>query len=300
MDISLSSYGTIMNASTTQNDLEPDPPEINSVRIRGVDLPQDKLVDSNLFEPAARTALRERLVRALPFPHLVLEGVFNPGLLNLIRGEFDSIGDGAWEAHRDTHENTHRSMMGARLGPASQLYFDIVNSGWFTEWISSITNVPYLLPDPKLFGGGLHESRTGGHFAVHRDFHYHRFVGLKNEMVFITYLNKDWRPEWGGALELWDRERKQCEVRIQPEFGHSVLMLHGPASFHGHPTPLSIPEGQTRRSVTAYYYTSPHADQPTEDEIGSRFLSAGRLYELKRLARMLTPPLLWSAVRRLK
>ena len=66
---------------------------------------------------------------------------------------------------------------------------------------------PYLLPDPKLFGGGLHESRTGATFAVHRDFNRHRHLGLKNEMVFITYLNKGWDPDWGSGLELWDKKQ---------------------------------------------------------------------------------------------
>ena len=112
-----------------------------------------------------------------------------------------------------------RSVLGARLGPASQLYFDVVNSGWFTEWVSSVTAVPYLLPDPKLFGGGLHESRPGATFAVHRDFNLHRHLGLKNEMVFITYLNKGWQREWGASLELWDAERKQPVTSVLPEFG---------------------------------------------------------------------------------
>ena len=275
-------------------------PEIDLVRIRGIDLPLDELVNFELFESTVCSSLRERLLHALPFPHLVLDQVFNAALLNLVWEEFDHFADDDWKTHADSYKNTSRSMMGAKLGPASQLYFDVVNSGWFTEWISSITNVPYLLPDPKLLGGGLHESKTGGRFAVHSDFRYHRILGLQNEMVFITYLNKDWRPEWNGALELWDRKRKKCEISIQPEFGRSVLMLHSSVSFHGHPTPLSMPNGKTRRSIAAYYYTSPYMDEPSEYEAGSNFLLTGRLHKLKTVTKMLTPPLLWSAVRRLK
>ncbi len=273
---------------------------LDSVRIHGVDLPLDQLVDPKLFAAPARAACKEKLLRARPFPHLVLEGVFNPALLDLVRKEFDAVAETNWDSHRDPGQNTYRSPISVKLPPASQLYFDVTNSGWFTEWISSITDVPYLLTDPKLFSGGLHESRTGGYFAVHRDFDYHRILGLRNEMVFITYLNKDWRPEWNGALELWGGERERCEVSIQPEFGRSVLMLHGRASYHGHPTPLSIPEGQTRRSVATYYYTSPFGGGPSEHETGSTYLSPNRLNKLMAVAKMLTPPLLWSAARRLK
>ncbi len=58
-------------------------------------------------------------------------------------------------------------------------------------------------------------------------------------MVFITYLNKAWQPEWHGALELWDAESKACVKKVEPEFGRSVLMCNGHRNFHGHPTPLN-------------------------------------------------------------
>ncbi|MDB5732129.1 MAG: hypothetical protein JWQ03_2024 [Variovorax sp.] len=280
--------------------LQQESPETDAIHIRGVRLPLAELVDRRLFEPECQAALREKLLGARPFPHLVVEGIFNPLLLDLVREEFDTLGGSAWMALKNQYENTRRSALGARLGAASQLYFDIVYSGWFSQWVSSITNVPYLLPDPRLFGGGLHESRAGAHFAVHRDFRYHRFVGLKNEMVFITYLNKDWRPEWGGALELWDAQCKRCETHVQPEFGHSILMLNSPGSYHGHPTPLQAPEDQHRRSIAAYYYTSPMVGGAREDEVASTFLRTSRMDRAKTMARLLTPPLFWSAARRFK
>ena len=275
-------------------------PETDAIRIRGVTLPLAELVDRKLFEAESVAALRERLLGGAPFPHLVLEGIFNPLLLELVREEFDTVGSEVWTALANRYENTRRSALGARLGPAAQLYFDVVNSGWFTAWLSSISNVPYLLSDPKLFGGGLHESRTGAHFAVHCDFRYHRFVGLKNEMVFITYLNKGWQPEWGGALELWDAQGKQCQAQVQPEFGRTVLMRTVPGSYHGHPSPLEAPQDRPRRSITAYYYTSPHIGQAREDEVASTFLKATRVDKVKTAARMLAPPLLWSAARKFK
>lgn len=267
--------------------------------IRGVTLPLAELVDRRFFQPARQAALREQLLSAQPFPHLVLEGIFHPRLLELVREEFDMLGNDTWVTFRNDYENTRRSVLGPRLGPASQLYFNTVNAGWFMEWLSSITSVPYLLSDPKLFGGGLHESRPGARFAVHCDFRRHRFVGLKNEMVFITYLNQGWQPEWGAALELWDAHRQQCVTRVQPEFGHSILMPNGPTSYHGHPTPMQTPDGRPRRSVAAYYYTSPVIGEAREDEVSSAFLQTGYRHKAKRLARLLTPPLLWSAARKL-
>lgn len=267
------------------------------IRIRGVDLPLDRLVDPRLRDPAWRTTLKQRLSDAQPFPHLVLDDLFHPDLLALVAQEFDD--ESLWTRVSSAYEFTRRSALGAPLGPASQLYFDIVNSGWFTTCVSSITGVPYLLTDPLLFGGGLHESRVGSHFAVHRDFNKHRHVGLTNEMVVITYLNKGWQPEWGGDLELWDADRKRCMARVRPEFGQTLILPHGPRSFHGHPKPLTPPEGVVRRSVAVYYYSSPYAQQQREDEMASTFMAPRRIDQVKQVARMLTPPLAWKLARKL-
>ncbi|MEP6721449.1 MAG: 2OG-Fe(II) oxygenase [Variovorax sp.] len=272
--------------------------EADSVTIRGVRLPLHELVDRQFFESERRQALRDRLQAGKPFPHLVVEGLFNPRLLELVTEEFEALPGAQWADVKSHYESTRRSVLGAHLGPASQLYFDVVNSGWFTEWVSSIIGVPYLLPDPKLFGGGLHESRPGATFAVHRDFNLHRHLGLKNEMVFITYLNKGWQPEWGASLELWDAQREQCVTRLLPEFGHTLLMPHSPVSYHGHPDPMQPPDGRPRRSITAYYYTSPDAGKTREDQVSSVFLKIRRFDKVKRVAQMVAPPVLWSAARK--
>lgn len=274
-------------------------PEADFVSIRGVRLPMAELVDRRLFTPEERLRLRTRLLEAQPFPHLVLDDVFCPELLQLVAEEFEDPTGKRWMEMKTRYESTRRTVVGAALGPATQLYFDIVHSGWFGEWVSDITGVPYLLPDPKLYGGGLHESRTGATFAVHRDFARHAHIGLKNEMVFITYLNKGWDPEWGAALELWDHQRQHCVTTVQPEFGRTILLPHGPVSYHGHTRPLKAPDDRPRRSVAAYFYTSPIAHQPTDLDAISVFMRIHRVDRAKAMARMLMPPVLWGAARRL-
>ena len=273
-------------------------PVANTVTIRGVRLPLDELVNYKLFEPEQRQRFRGELLVAKPFPHLVIEGLFNPRLLELVLEEFETLKTGGWLDVKSRYESFRRSVIGARLGPASQIYFDIVNSGWFTEWVSSITGRPYLLPDPQLHGGGLHESRTGASFAIHRDFGRHTESGLINEMVFITYLNKGWEPTWGSALELWDKKKNACITKVQPEFGRSVFMLHGKASYHGHTDPLNAPDGRPRRSIAAYYYSSPEAGKPSRDMLNTIFMDRRPIDKALAVARVLTPPIVWSTIKK--
>jgi hypothetical protein len=272
-------------------------PQADFLSIRGVKLSLHELVDPAFFSAERRHKLSEERRQAKPFPHLVIDGLFHPALLELVAEEFDLLENEKWAEVRSSYELFRRSGFNVRMGPATQLYFDVINSGWFGEWLSSITDVRYLLPDPKLFGGGLHESRRGATFAIHRDFNRHPHLGLKNEMVFITYLNKGWDPEWGSALELWDK--KQCIRTVQPEFGRTVVLPHGPASYHGHPRPLQAPEERPRRSVAAYFYTSAPAGRQHGVEAGTVFMQKRPLDQAKAVARMVTPPVLWSLARKL-
>ena len=71
---------------------------------------------------------------------------------------------------------------------------------------------------------------------------------------------------------------------MQPEFGRTILMPHGPASYHGHTKPLQAPDGRPRRSVAAYFYTSPLAGKQHGDESASVFMKTHRIDRVKALA----------------
>lgn len=269
------------------------------VSIRGVQLALSALLNERLLDPAGVAALRQQFEQAQPFPHLVIEGLFDPKLLELIHDEFDLLDAGQWRLVRDQHHNTNRVRDGARWGPAAALYFDLVNSGAFITALSAITGIDALLGDPYLAGGGLHETKAGGRFEMHTDFNKHVRTRLDNEMVMITYLNKDWEPAYEGALELWDIDTRQCVHSILPTFGRTVILKHTARSLHGHPHPLAPPPGRTRRSVASYYYTNRRPNDFSVDRHPSKFLApetAGLKQRLKSGVRQVTPPLIWTAL----
>jgi hypothetical protein len=266
----------------------------NFVTIRGRQLDLDSLVDKRLQDESYLHVLRERLSTAQPFRHLVEDGWFNPTLLELVYEEFEHKTDPAWRAFTDEYQDTRRWVVGSSLGPASQLYFSIVNSGWFARMLSFVTGVDDILVDVQLYGGGLHETKPSGRFGIHRDFDRHIRTGLHNEMVMITYLNKDWQPEWNGALELWDPSASRKITSVEPEFGRTILMMHGESSFHGHPQPLTPPEGVVRRSLAVYYYSNRSAEADRKARKSSQWLFLSAYDRTRELGRALTPPILWK------
>lgn len=273
-------------------------PQTDFVSIRGRHLNLNELLSEKLSDDNYLAGLKARVQNAHPFPHLVEDNWFNPRLLELVAEEFDLYrqqGHSNWKTVQTSHELTFRSVSETKFGPATQLYFDLINSGWFVRRLSYITGVEDLVVDPQFYGGGLHETKQGGHFGIHRDFDRHLRTGLRNEMVLLTYLNKDWAPEWNGGLELWDKQKKQCEAIVEPLFGRTAILLHGPHSHHGHPKPMCAPEGITRRSVAAYYYTNKYAEIDRKHRQTSNFATRKESKKeiLRRVIQPLTPPVIW-------
>jgi hypothetical protein len=117
-------------------------------------------------------------------------------------------------------------------------------------------------------------------------------------------LNKDWEEEYGGHLELWDPEMKACAKRILPVFNRLVIFSTNDFSYHGHPEPLTCPEGMTRQSLALYYYSNGRPAEELNEESHStifkprpgEYIGGFRNSFLKQL----TPPILVDLVRKAK
>ena len=176
-----------------------------------------------------------------------------------------------------------------------------LHSPRFLEALAAATGVDGLIVDPHLDGGGLHQIERGGRLAIHRDFMEHPIMHVDRRLNVIVYLNEGWREEWGGALEIWDRNLRRCERRIAPVFNRTFVFLTTDYSYHGHPDPLDCPPGVTRKSVALYYYTNGRPDDevsPENRSRGGRYLRRpGDRWTPTDLARAFTPPLLYDAAR---
>jgi hypothetical protein len=269
------------------------------VSIRGVCLPLDRLVDPALLRREAVAALKREFAAAEPFPHLVLDELFDARLLRLVAEEFDLLAESRWRHSQDgLHEVTVRSLPQTRLGRAAELYFATLHAGWFVDFLQEVSGVDGLIADVHLWNGGFHQVRNGGRFRIHTDFNKHPHTRLDNELVLITYLNPDWQGSWGGALELWRAAPRECVRRIEPLFGRTVLMRHSDASFHGHPVPLQMPAGGVRRSVAAYFYSN-RGDHHDVAPHPTQFMDRSVVRALRIAAREVVPPIVWKGVKRL-
>lgn len=130
-----------------------------------------------------------------------------------------------------------------------------LNSYQIIRFLEALTSIEGLSPDPHLGGGGLHQILPGGTLAVHADFNLHPHLKLFRRINLLVYLNKNWKTEYGGELEMWDKDMTVCVKKVEPLFNRAVIFNTTKIAYHGHPNPLKCPANTTRKSVALYYYT---------------------------------------------
>ncbi len=243
-------------------------------------------------------------LEAKPFPHITIDNFFEPALLDRVLEEFPSPSQPGWHRFDNEHEVKLASVTEAQFGPLTRLLLYHLNSMTFLDFLSGLTGIGNLISDPSFEGGGLHQIVPGGKLDVHADFNKHGRFGLDRRLNLLLYLNKDWREEYGGHLELWNRDRTRCEVRVAPLFNRVMIFGTTDFTYHGHPHPLRCPPGTTRKSLALYYFSN---GRPAE-EIGathSTIFAAGSqadarprlLTRLRPIARDLLPPILVRQLR---
>ena len=191
-----------------------------------------------------------------PFPHIRLTNFLRDEAARKAMAEFSMPGDTTWIHYKHFNENTMGKGKRAEFPPLLGALVDELNSPRFVRLLSKLIGIPNLVADPMLEGGGMHQTNSGGFLNVHADFNMHHYhPNWCRRCNLILYLNEDWKPGWGGALELWDAEMKNCVRKIEPLLNHAVIFQTDEISFHGYPDPITCPPDETRKSLALYYYT---------------------------------------------
>jgi hypothetical protein len=222
-------------------------PSVESARFR---LDREQLL-------ALAAQKRDAYGSARPFPHIVIDGMLPAHVLEEVLAEFPAPGHANWRVFDNPLERKLGTTGDSEFGEATRHLLAELNSAAFIDFLECLTGIVGLVPDPHFVGGGLHQIQRGGHLKVHADFNRHPQTGLERRLNLLLYLNQDWKEEYGGELELWDRPMRNCEAKILPVFNRCVIFTLGDTSFHGHPEPLTCPDAETRKSIACYYYSAP-------------------------------------------
>jgi Rps23 Pro-64 3,4-dihydroxylase Tpa1-like proline 4-hydroxylase len=229
--------------------------------------------DRESLMPLARS-LAGDFTNGSPFQHVVIDDLLPDYVLDAVLAEFPEPRDVPWQEFAQATEVKLALADTEVMGPVTNHVLAQFNGQVFVEFLEALTGIDHLIPDPHYHGGGLHQIRQGGFLKVHADFNWHERLQLYRRLNAIVYLNKDWDPSYGGALELWKKDMSAAEHKVAPLFNKMVVFATNDDSYHGHPDPLTCPPDRARRSMALYYYTT--ARPPGGDEAAHTTLFQGR------------------------
>ncbi len=205
------------------------------------------IASATLLDEILRKGTKQYRV-AQPFPHIVIENLVDPAVLDKVLAEFSASDRTTWHHTETSRELKYSTEDEQQFGPYTRAVIHVFNSGPFLAFLEALTGIEGLMADPHLRGGGLHEIKRGGSLGVHADFNFYKRLNVYRRLNLIVYLNKGWQEEWGGHLELWAKGADGPAARIAPTFNRAVIFDTSNASYHGHPHPLACPEDQSRKS----------------------------------------------------
>ena len=223
-----------------------------------------------MFNPSIATQLKTQYQSNYPYPYMIIDNFFDESILESSLEELKNFN---WWGHDSSQYGMevnkyltpwcdNNLIELERDCPISRYVLKYLNSKKTLSFLEELTGIDELIPDDIFFGGGIHKITNGGKLAVHADYSYHRITNYHRRINLLLYLNKDWKPEYGGNLELWTPDMKNCVAEIEPIFNRAVIFNITNKALHGHPVALNTPPDVARYSFALYYFTK---DRPQEE-----------------------------------
>ena len=213
-------------------------------------------------------SLKDQYSFADPFPHIQIDNFFSNEYLDSILNEFPDLSNlKKSENYKNQNEIKFANNDFENFPDKIKNFFNFLNSETFLNFLQILTSInEKLIADKELNGGGLHEIKTGGLLKVHTDFNKHPTNNFDRRVNVLIYLNKNWKKEYKGYLELWDKEMKECKQKILPNFNKIVIFSTTDFSNHGHPDPIDCPNDISRKSIALYYFSEGRPKEEIFDE----------------------------------
>lgn len=240
--------------------------------------------------------LRTQVRSAQPFPFFMLDDFLEQSFAREVAAAFPTFAEAEQLGYKFSFVNERNKIQITESAdfpePILQLHEELAAPA-FLNVLSDVMEIPHLMADPRLAGGGIHETGPHGHLDVHVDFNFEEGRKLFRRLNILVYFNRDWQPAWGGNIELWDARVRRCWHSIEPKFNRCVVFETSERSFHG-VTAVTCPPTETRKSFAAYYYTK----EPPRDWSGVPHSTIFRARPNEHFKRYVSMPV-ESALRRL-
>lgn len=118
--------------------------------------------------------------------------------------------------------------------------------------IEEITGIKGMIPDEKLYAGGLSSMAKNSFLNPHLDNSHDDDHRLYRVLNLLYYVSHDWKLEYGGNLLLFPKGMKGEATEVESRFNRLVLMETNDLSYHA---VTKVKCSNPRRCVSNYYFS---------------------------------------------
>lgn len=205
-----------------------------------------------------------------PFKHWIIPNFFDQDLADAMFKAFPKP-DEKWWKYSNHFEKKYATDNLSLMHASHAVSLMTLNSHIWIKRLEEITGIDGIIADPWFRGGGLHCIPRGGKLDIHADYNFNTKLKLDRRLNMLIYLNKDWKEEYLGNLELWDADMTACQKSILPSHNLCVIFETVDWGYHGHPDPLNCPETTSRKSLALYYFTNGRPDHEKSPPHSTKF-----------------------------
>ena len=219
--------------------------------------------------------LSNQFTNGEPFEHIIIPNFLNSEYAEEIYNKFPNDYTN-WHNYCNPIEVKYAfNNINGLTEPIKNIFY-LLSTENMIDKISKLTNISNLEYDEYLHGAGLHAHPRNGRLNMHLDYEKHPITGKQRRLNIILYMSKDWKEEWNGQTELWDKDMKECKIKSPVIFNTAIIFKTNEISWHGVPEKIKCPDNIYRKSI-AYYYVS----NLEEEKDNSKFGDDGSGYRTK-------------------
>jgi len=216
------------------------------------------MINPNLLSEASIQKLKQDFEKAKPYKHLAIDNFLSDDFAAELYANFPKPSD-LTTHYKGLNEFKSEGSSFDKFHPSFRKLKEILNSEEWRKIISTITGIDGLYSVDDSMGSGVHQGVNGSYLDIHIDFNIHVDRNIHRRINLLIFLNKDWKDEYGGHCEMWNKDVSVREQAYLPGYNRCVIFETNEISYHGYGK-VTVPEGKTRNSFFCYYYTDLRAD----------------------------------------
>jgi Rps23 Pro-64 3,4-dihydroxylase Tpa1-like proline 4-hydroxylase len=181
---------------------------------------------------------------------VALDGLLDDALATRIHDVFPSVDD---MMHRQTiREDKYVAAQMDRYDPLLEEVLFAFQEPAVVQMVGEITGLSDLIPDDRLYAGGISAMTTGQYLNPHIDNSHDGQLEAYRVLNLLYYTTPGWQPAYGGHLQVWDRGMRHPARTLHSSFNRLVLMATTNRSWHG---VSEITHPGVRTCVSNYYFS---------------------------------------------